>query len=87
MCVRAKQFFLHTLFSSAGVNDRNHQVANSFVCIAAVLYRSSVYLFVFVRDGIHSVADNNSTWMGVVLVVVVTFFHDGITRERFKLSS
>ena len=25
----------------------------------------------FVRDGIHSVADYNSTWMGVVLVVVV----------------
>ena len=24
-----------------------------------------------VRDGIHSVADYNSTWMGVVLVVVV----------------
>ena len=25
----------------------------------------------FVRDGIHSVADYNSTWMGVVVVVVV----------------
>ena len=46
----------------------------------------------FVRDGIHSVADYNSTWMGVVLVlvvvvVVVILFHDGITRERFELSS
>ena len=44
----------------------------------------------FVRDGIHSVADYNSTWMGVVLVlvvVVVILLHNGITRERFELSS
>ena len=49
----------------------------------------------FVRDGIHSVADYNSTLMGVVvvlvvlvvLVLVVILFHDGITRERFELSS
>ena len=47
----------------------------------------------FVRDGIHSVADYNSTWMGVVVLVlilvlvVVILFHDGITRERFELSS
>ena len=38
---------------------------------------------VFVRDGIHSVADYNSTLMAVVVVVVVVvvvrFFHDGIT--------
>ena len=45
--------------------------------------------FFFVRDGIHSVADYNSTLMGVVVVVVVVvrFFHDGITRERLELSS
>ena len=49
---------------------------------------------VFVRDGILSVADYNSTLMGVVVVVVVVVvivvsvgFHDGITRERFELSS
>ena len=44
----------------------------------------------FVRDGIHSVADYNSTLMGVVVVVVVVvvrFFHDGITQERLELSS
>ena len=36
---------------------------------------------IFVRDGIHSDADYNSTLMGVVVVVVVVvyFFHDGIT--------
>ena len=34
----------------------------------------------FVHNGIHSVADYNSTWMGVVVVVVVVYlFHDGIT--------
>ena len=46
---------------------------------------------IIVRDGIHSVADYNSTLMGVgvvvVVVVVVRFFHDGITRERLELSS
>ena len=47
---------------------------------------------IIVRDGIHSVADYNSTLMGVVVivvvvVVVVNLFHDGITRERFELSS
>ena len=46
---------------------------------------------IFVRDGIYSVAHYNSTWMGVVVVllllVVVIIFHDGITRERFELSS
>ena len=45
----------------------------------------------FVRDGIHSDADYNSTLMGVVVVVVVVvvvnLFHDGITRERLELSS
>ena len=48
----------------------------------------------FVRDGIHCVADYNSTLMGVVVdvvvvvvVVVVNLFHDGITRERLELSS
>ena len=44
----------------------------------------------FVRDGILSVADYNSTLMGVVVVVVVVvvyLFHDGITRERLELSS
>ena len=47
----------------------------------------------FVRDGIHSVADYNSTLMGVfvvvvvVVVVVVRIFHDGITQERLELSS
>ena len=36
---------------------------------------------VFVRDGILSVADYNSTWVGVVVVVVVVvyLFHNGIT--------
>jgi len=34
---------------------------------------------IFVRDGIPSVADYNSTLMGVVVVVVVYLFHDGIT--------
>ena len=47
--------------------------------------------YLFVRDGILSVADYNSTLMGVVVVVVVVvvvrIFHDGITRERFELSS
>ena len=46
----------------------------------------------FVRDGKHSVADYNSSLMGVVVVavvvvVVVYIFHNGITRERFELSS
>ena len=36
------------------------------------------FLVVFVRDGILSVADYNSTLMGVV-VVVVYLFHNGIT--------
>ena len=38
---------------------------------------------IFVRDGIHSDADYNSTRVGVVVVVVVVvvrIFHDGITR-------
>ena len=44
----------------------------------------------FVRDGKHSVADYNSSLMGVVVVavvvvVVVYIFHDGIIRERFEL--
>ena len=52
---------------------------------ALVLYLPA--LFLFVRDGIHSVADYNSTLMGVVVVVVVTLFDDGITRERYELSS
>ena len=50
----------------------------------------AVTFCLFVRDGIHSVADYNSTLMGVVVVVVVVvvrFFHDGITRERLELSS
>jgi len=53
----------------------------------------TVYHFIgfFVRDGIHSDADYNSTLMGVVVVVVVVvvvnLFHDGITRERLELSS
>ena len=37
---------------------------------------------VIVRGGILSVADYNSTWMGVgvvFVVVVVEYFHDGIT--------
>ena len=38
---------------------------------------------IFVRDGIFSVADYNSTLMGVVVVVVVVvvvyLFHNGIT--------
>ena len=46
---------------------------------------SSLSLILFVRDGIHSVADYNSSRMGVgvvvvvVVVVVVYFFHNGIT--------
>ena len=48
-----------------------------------------VVVYLFVRDGIHSVADYNSTLMGVVVfvVVVVNLFYDGITRERLELSS
>ena len=43
---------------------------------------------IFVHDGINSVADYNSTLMGVVVVVVVVcIFHDGITRERLELSN
>jgi len=39
-----------------------------------------LYNLVFVRDGIHSVADYNLTLMGVVVVVVVVaLFHNGIT--------
>ena len=65
-------------------------------CFRRSVFRSvrpSVRNAFFVRDGIHSVADYNSTWMGVVVlvlvvvVVVVILFHDGITRERFELSS
>ena len=42
----------------------------------------------FVRDGILSVADYNSTRVGVVVVVVVVWlFCNGITWERFELSS
>ena len=36
-----------------------------------------VWLSVFVRDGINSVAYYNSTWMGVVVIVVVYFFTMG----------
>ena len=39
----------------------------------------SLIALVFVRDGIHTVADYNLTWMGVVVSVVVYLFHDGIT--------
>ena len=42
---------------------------------------------IFVRDAINSVADYNSTLMGVVVVFVFLIFHDGITRERLELSS
>ena len=50
------------------------------------------FIIFFVRDGIHSVADYNSTRVGVVVVVavvvvVVALFHNGITWERFELSS
>ena len=43
----------------------------------------------FVLDGILSVADCNSTWMGVVVVlpVVVKPFQNGVTLERFELTS
>jgi len=34
-------------------------------------FRATVFFHVFVRDGILSVADYNSTLMGVVVVVVV----------------
>ena len=39
----------------------------------------------FVRDGIHSVADYNSTHVVVVVVVivVVNLFHDGLTWSIF----
>ena len=49
---------------------------------------------IFVRDGIISVADYNSTRVGVVVVVVVVVvclsplfkkFHDGISSKRFEL--
>ena len=36
-----------------------------------VYYTSYTTVFLFVRDGIHSVADYNSIWMGVVVVLVV----------------
>ena len=56
-----------------------------------IFFFSSSLLLLFVRDGIHSVADYNSTLVGVVVVVVVVvvvrIFHDGITRERLELSS
>ena len=58
----------------------------SFTDIVLIGFRNTF----FVRDGIHSVADYNSTLMAVVVVVVVVvvrFFHDGITRERLELSS
>ena len=50
---------------------------------------------IFVRDGIHSDVDYNSTWVGVVVVVGVVgvvvvvgyFFHNGIAQERSELSS
>ena len=48
--------------------------------IFAKLRASQLFLAVFVRDGIHSVADYNSTRMGVgvvVVVVVVYFFTMG----------
>ena len=59
-----------------------------FIALWTMSCENSVLLFV--REGIHSVADYNSTLMGVVgvvVVVVVNLFHDGITRERFELSS
>ena len=54
----------------------------------------SIAIKFFVRDGIISVADYNSTRVGgvvvvivVVVVVVVWLFCNGITWERFELSS
>ena len=47
--------------------------------------------FVFVRDGILSVAHYDLTWMGVVVAIVffvdvICLFHDGMTRSCFELS-
>ena len=35
------------------------------------LHVDVLHLAIFVRDGIHSVADYDSTWMGVSVIVVV----------------
>ena len=41
-------------------------------CLPDVITAEPAYSYiVFVRDGIHSVADYNSTLMGVVVIVVV----------------
>ena len=55
-----------------------HQIKITRFHLVKVTYAKN---FVFVRDGIHSVADYNSTLMGVVVivVVVVALFHNGIT--------
>ena len=42
-------------------------ILSHFHDIARTLF---FFFFFFVRDGIHSVADYNSIWMGVVVVVV-----------------
>ena len=53
------------------------------VCLSSSVHPPAVCtaLFIFVRDGIPSFADYNSTLMGAVVVVavVVALFRDGIT--------
>ena len=72
------------ILSVCGVNGMS-----AFIRVWRVVQGSAIPIVV--RDRIHSVADYNSTLMGVVVVVVVVvvvrIFHDGITRERLELSS
>ena len=60
--------------SSSGMSSSD----TSTLCIKTTLNYCQIFV-VFVRDGIHSVAG--------VVVVVVNLFHDGITQDRFELSS
>ena len=64
-----------------------HVVCDLVSPLSALYLLIHIMYTLFVRDGIHSVADYNSTLMCVVVVVVVRIFHDGITRERLELSS
>ena len=58
-------------------------VFGPFFGILGIFPFKDIESFIFVRDGIHSVADYNLTLMGVVVVVVavvvVYLFRNGIT--------
>ena len=63
-------------------------VSSSHVHITDQMYIA--FSVVFVPDGINSVGDYNSRWVGVVVVVVclsplLKKFHDGISSKRFEL--